>query len=221
MNEGRKAGFWYLGIIVFGVFAELTRLTFIDDGDAVETASNIRDDKVLYSLSIVSDLVAIACYIMTALVLYRLFAPVNEHNARLMLFFTAMSATILNLNLLNQFAPLMLLNDTDAYSTLDLDMWIYFFIELHTAGYYMAQLFFGLWLLPLGLLIIESEYLPKVIGYLLIVAAVAHLIDLFVYIVLPDLFSTTNMILAVFTVVGEFTFAFYILIKGAANQKIV
>jgi hypothetical protein len=40
-------------------------------------------------------------------------------------------------------------------------------------------MFFGLWLLPLGYLVVKSGYFPKVIGVLLAIAGAGYLVDLF------------------------------------------
>jgi hypothetical protein len=73
-----------------------------------------------------------------------------------------------------------------------------------------VQIFWGLWLLPIGKLIIESEFLPKTIGYLMIIAGIGYVVDVFNWFVFPDF----NFGLSVFTFVGEIVLPLWLLIKG-------
>src|SRR6185369_1156245 len=48
------------------------------------------------------------------------------------------------------------------------------FLGLHTRGVFALEIFWGLWLLPFGLLVIKSRILPKFLGALLLVAGVCY-----------------------------------------------
>ena len=44
-----------------------------------------------------------------------------------------------------------------------------FFMRLHSRGYTINELLWGLWLFPFGLLVIKSRFIPWILGALLIV----------------------------------------------------
>jgi hypothetical protein len=57
---------------------------------------------------------------------------------------------------------------------------------MHHYGYLIAQIFFGLWLLPLGYLVVRSGWFPARIGVLLIVGCFGYLVDTFATFTAPD-----------------------------------
>ena len=66
-----------------------------------------------------------------------------------------------------------------------LDALAYLFLRLHTHGITVASIFWGLWLFPFGLLVIRSGFIPRLFGFLLIVAGVAYLASAFATLVVP------------------------------------
>jgi hypothetical protein len=58
------------------------------------------------------------------------------------------------------------------------DALVLMFLDLHSNGYLIAQVFFGLWLLPLGYLAYISGYFPRALGVLLMVGCFSYLADL-------------------------------------------
>ncbi|MHC4073208.1 MAG: DUF4386 domain-containing protein, partial [Planctomycetota bacterium] len=49
------------------------------------------------------------------------------------------------------------------------DPLVMLFLDLHKHGIGIAQIFWGLWLLPLGYLVFKSGFLPRILGVLLII----------------------------------------------------
>ena len=86
----------------------------------------------------------------------------------------------------------------------------------------VGLLFFGIHLILLGYLVIKSTYIPKTLGLLLILAAIGYIIDgmakLFMsnYIDYKDIFE---IIVIMPSVIGEFSFTVWLLIKGFKKQK--
>jgi hypothetical protein len=108
--KARIAGGLYLIIIVGGAFAigYVPAVLFVP-GDAAATAHNVLAHELLYRLGLVVHLITIACNIPLALIFYDLFKVVNRRLALLLVFFTLVGTAVEGANLLNQFAPLMLL----------------------------------------------------------------------------------------------------------------
>lgn len=220
-TTARVAGLMYLLVIVFGVFSEMfVRGTLIETGNAAATVNNIVNGTMLFRLGFVSDLIMMVCYLMLAYTFYVLLKPVNNNTALLFLLTTIVSVAILCLNMLNHYAPLIILTGNDWHTILGsehLQAQVMFYLELHKTGYNIAQIFFGLWLVPLGILVYRSGYFPKFMGVLLIIACVAMLVDFFTFFLFPDYLKIVNAITAAPAVVPEILFCLWLLIMGAKN----
>ena len=89
------------------------------------------------------------------------------------------------------------------------------FLDLRQSGIFIAQIFWGLWLFPMGYLVYKSGFLPKIIGALLIVACFGYLIDSFMFFFVPDF----GIVFSEFTFLGEAAITFWLLIKGVNVEK--
>jgi hypothetical protein len=92
------------------------------------------------------------------------------------------------------------------------------FLNLHKYGYFIAQIFFGLWLLPLGYLIFKSGYFPKILGILVMIACFGHLLEFFQVFLFPgyEVIAYPGLVAAM---IGEFSLMFWLLIKGVKVQR--
>lgn len=97
------------------------------------------------------------------------------------------------------------------------DALAYPFLSLHGHGFTVAQIFWGLWLFPFGVLVIRSGFIPRFLGVLLIIAGVGNLASAVTALVLPqyvDRVSPFAMALGF----GELPIIFWLLIWGAKPQ---
>jgi len=124
------------------------------------------------------------------LALYRLFEGVNKALARQLVILGALiSVPIVLVNVLNEIAALTLVGDADFLAALprpQLDALAYLVLRLHSRGITIASIFWGLWLLPFGVLAIRSGFIPRVLGILLLVAGCAYVVDSTMTLVLPQ-----------------------------------
>ena len=105
----RVAGALYLIIIAAGLFAEVVRQRLVVHGDAVATAQNVLAHELLYRWSFAAGIIVLVCAIPVAVILYELLQPVNRSLTVLAVIFNLVSIAIEAGNLLNHFAPLILL----------------------------------------------------------------------------------------------------------------
>jgi hypothetical protein len=185
----RVAGILYLIIFGLGIFAELfVRQSLIVPGDAATTVNNIVASESLFRLSLVSDLIRHTFLILLPLVLYKLLKPVNKDIALLMVIFALAGVPISMLNMLNHFAALLLLSGADyltAFEADQLQAQVMFFLDLQKYGAFIPQ-FLGLWLLPLGYLVLKSGFLPRILGILLMIGCFGYLIDAVLFFLFAD-----------------------------------
>jgi hypothetical protein len=214
----RVAGLLYLTVAILGGFAFFLGQSFVVPGDAAATANNIVGSESLFRFGFVSGLIAQTFQILLVLALYKLLKAVNKNHALLMVIFSLVGIPIAMLNLLNQFAALLLLSGADYLAVLEsgsLHTLAMFYLELHAYGITIAQIFWGLWLLPLGYLIFESGFIPKILGGLLIIGGLGYLIDFFIFFIFPDL----NLEISQFTFIGELLLPLWLLIKGVNMEQ--
>ena len=217
-QTARLAGWLYFLLIPFGYFGVLyVSSVLVVPGDMATTISNIAASEGMYRLSMASALIMNIVSVLLVLVLYKLLKPVDKNMAGLMLVFLLLGAGIAMLNELNHFVALVFSN-TGALTAFTPEQSQYFvglFLDMYEFGSYIAAIFWGLWLLPLGYLIYKSNFLPKILGVLLVIAGVGYVVDSFMLFLAPQLGITITD----FTFIGEITITLWLLIKGIDEQQ--
>jgi len=223
-RRARTAGLLYL---LMGIIAPIGLIivpkALMVPGDAAATAEKVRASLWLLRLGIASDLVHQVLGIFLVLQLYRLFKPVSELLAQQMLILGALvSVPIVFLNSVNQMAALTLVRGPAFLSVFDrsqADALAYLFLRLHSQGINVASIFWGLWLIPFGLLVVRSGWFPRVLGYLLLLAGSAYFVDAFVTILLPKLAPLVDGP-ALLLEAGELPIVLWLAIKGARTRHV-
>ncbi len=216
-KTARLAGFLYLLAIGFTMISVTTNSNLIVPGDAVTTANNIMANEFQFRLGFLSELIAYMIYIFLAPTLYKLLKSVNKTHAVYMVILVLVSVPIAMLNMLNQFAALLLLNGADyltAFTADQLQALVMFFIDMLDNGVYIAYGFWGLWLFPMGYLAFKSGFIPKILGVLLMIACFGYLIDFVTLFLFPNFVE-----IRFFTFIGEPLFALWLLIKGVNVEQ--
>lgn len=214
-KTARIAGFLYFLQIPLGILGIvfIPKTLFIE-GDLAATASNIIDHQDLFRLGILSAIVCALVTVATGYYISKVMKPVSPIKANLIVLFTLIVAPITILNELNNAGILIVLNHPNHFDTAQQQSMMELFIEMHKYGIQFAGLFFGLWLMPMGFLVIKSNYIPKVIGYFLLLTCLGYLVDF--------LFFTLNIeigiVLSEFTWPGEIMMVFWLMIKGVKEK---
>ena len=89
------------------------------------------------------------------------------------------------------------------------------FLDLHNQGYSIAQICFGLWLLPLGYLVVKSGYFPKALGVFLAIGCFGYLADLAIRFFVPGIGGGFTMAFGLIAGLSEMSFLLWLLVKGA------
>jgi hypothetical protein len=217
-NPGRFAGVLYVVTSIFGFFAMgYVPNKLIVHGNAAATANNITASETLFRLGIASELIGMAGFIFVALALYDLFEGVNQRQAALMVILIIVSIPIAFLNELNSIAALILVRGADFLSVFEKpqrEALAMLFLNLHGRGLVFAELFWGLWLLPLARLVYVSRFLPRFLGVWLALAGFAWVVLCFTGILLPQYTDKANTYFQP-AILGEIAFMLWLVIKGA------
>ena len=221
-KTARLAGLLFLMMVVFGLLAEVMfRQKLFVVNDVVLTANNIMSNSFLYRMGIISELLMTLSYLLTAFVLYKLLSSVDKQMAAAMVVFAAAGCVLLMFNVLIELAPLYILSGNaylGDFSMAQQQSLAMFFYNLYQHGYMIGQIFFGLWVLPLGVLIIKSGFIPKILGHLFIIETLFALTSVFVHFLVPN--ATLETVLMLPMMVAEFSFMFYLLIRGVNEGQL-
>lgn len=179
-KNARIAGLLYIVSSLFG----LVRLiyipnTLIVDGDASATANNIAGHEMLFRFGIVSYLICSTLWIFVVLALYRLLKGVDQPLAVLMVILGGlMIVPIFFVNAANDAGALLFARGADFLSVFDKpqrNAFVMVFLHLHHQLDLVWAITGGLWLIPLGLLVYRSGFLPRFLGVWLIIACFGYL----------------------------------------------
>src|SRR6266576_2467549 len=222
-RQARFAGLLYLLASIVGALGLIyVPGRLIVPRDATATADRVRASETLLRLGIASELIGFIIFIFVVLALYRLFKGVNEKHALAMAILLLVSIPISLLNVLNDIAALILVSGADFLSVFDkgqLDALAYLFLRLHGQGFVVAQIVWGLWLFPFGILVIRSGFIPRFLGYLLFIAGSGYLASSFTSLILPAYRQLVDQFTMVLTA-GELPIIFWLLIWGAKDQSL-
>lgn len=219
----RQAGALYVFFAILSILNEFFVPTFIVSGDPTATARNIIAGELVYRLNIAGSFAIHICFIVLVVYLYILFQNVDKKLAILMVLMVSLGVSLSLANLLNRIAPLVLLGGGDYLSVFtkpQLDALSLSLLRLHTNGVYLASTFWGLWLFPFGMLVIESKFIPRIFGILLILAGVGYLTVSITSIILPAFRPIVSPVMTPLYF-GELPIIFWLAIKGIRVQKMV
>ena len=221
-RQARIAGLLYLLACIPAPFALIyVPGALIVPGDATATANHVRASETLLRLGIAGELISAAAFIFVVFALYRLFEGVNKQLASLMVTLFVVSVPISFLNVLNDVAALILARGADFLSVFDkgqLDALVLLFLRLHNYGLLVAQIFWGLWLIPFGLLVMRSGFIPRVLGIFLMIACLGYLASSFTPLLLPEYARLVSRFATVLEL-GELS-VLWLLIWGAKAQPL-
>jgi uncharacterized protein DUF4386 len=220
-KTARVAGLLYLLVVLTGPFVLIyvPGKLFVP-GDATATASNILTHQSLFRAYIVVGLVSELLFIFVVLALYRLLKGVSLQLATLMVILILIDAPLAFLSVANEVATLTFLRGADFLAVFDKpqrDALATLLISFDRQGILVSEMFWGLWLLPLGLLVYRSGFLPRLLGVWLFVNGLAYVTISSTGLLLPQYLKVVSTI-ATPVLLGEVALMLWLLIVGARVQ---
>jgi hypothetical protein len=213
----------YLLIIASGLFAEaFVRSRLMVPSSAAATAANIAAHGTLLRVGITADLMTFVLAIPVTLILYVLMKSVHKDLALLAVFFNIVQDAIGGVNALNTYRPLQLLggaNYLTAFTEDQLAAMASMSLRTHSVGFAIGLLFFGVYLIVLGYLVLDSRFFPKFLGVLLGIAGACYLINSLTVILSPTLSAILFPMILLPAFAGELAFALWLVVKGVDASK--
>lgn len=222
-KNARVAGLFYLALTVVGP----VRLIYIPSvlfvsGNAAATAHNIASHEFLFRLGIFADILTATLDICVALALYRLLKGVDRTLGILMVIFGAASVPIYFVNTLNDFGALLFARGADflsVFGQVQREAMTLFYVNLHHYDVVVNEVFWGLWLLPLGILVYRSGFLPRFLGVWLALNCFAYLAAVVAGVLAPQ-YAEMVANIAFPVQFGEVAFMLWLVIMGAKERAV-
>jgi len=219
----RIGGGLYLLVGIFGGFAQgFVYPKMYVAGDAATTAGNLVANSGLVRIGVVADLLQATIWVFLALTLYRLLKHVSRSVASAMVVLAAMGAGITILNAVFEFEGLRVATgavDLASLGPAGSDALALLLVDTQHYGLLVAQIFFGLWLVPLGYLAYKSGWFPKALGVLLVVGGACYLVDMFAAFLVPDVGQKIHAFIVIPCALAEIWMVGYLLVIGVKTVE--
>ena len=222
-SQARLAGLLYLLVTITGVYVIMyVPSQIFVPGDSVSTIKNIISNEFLFRTGVLVDLITNTFFLLLAVALYRLLKSVNENLAKTMLALVIVQVPVVFFMEALNITSLMILKG-EIFTTFALgqsqDLAI-LLIKINEYGTLPLEMFWGLWLLPFGLLVYKSEFIPRIFGILILIAGIAYMVSSTVGILFPDQISLVRYPTLLFAGVGEISITLWLLIKGVKTKEL-
>ncbi len=219
----RMAGFLYLVLALVGPFSLMyVPTTLIVPGDAATTASNIMASEGLFRMGLVGEAIIFSVEIGLVVLLYVLLKSVSETLSLVAALARLSMAVVQGINVLNGFAALLLLSGAGYLTVFEPDQLhalVLLFLDLRNAGVLVWEGFFGLHLLVLGYLFVESGYIPWILGIMVVIASFGYLIHSFGNFLFPNYQAIFEWIVIALAVVPEVSLTLWLLMRGVEVRQ--
>lgn len=213
----RLAGIAYLANILLGLFGEtVVRGTLVVAGDAAATAANIANSPGLWRAGIGGDLLMQLLDIPLIVLFYLLLKPVHHGLAITSTLFNIVQTSVLAVNKLALVAPLLLVAPAGQLQLPPdiLAAFTAFWVKMHSHGFAIGLIFFGVTCIIRGYLIVKSGFLPAFLGFLLTAAGFCYIINSFLLLLLPHMAGLFFPWILLPCLVGELAITLWFLFRG-------
>ena len=209
---------FYLGVAMAGLvgFLFVRGELYVAD-DASATFANLVDQASLARLGIAADLTLVLTQALAAMWFYKLFRRYNSFAAGSIAAFGMVNAAAILVATAFSVTALVVAGDSALAPSGDQAATVQLLYELSGAVWDVAGLFFGLWLIPMGYVVVNSRVMPAALGWVLMIGGVGYVILTYLTLVVPDTAAAIDVLVAPATV-GEFWMIGYLLIFGVRTQ---
>jgi hypothetical protein len=221
-RKARIAGLWYLGFTLGPFYLIYVPSRTVVLHDASRTAALVLAHETLFRLGMLAETMGAVIFVGLSLALYRLFEDVDRHRARQLVALVLVSSALGLVTAVFNAAALLVFRGGAAFAAFDVptrEAIGMLLIRIHGQANGINQTFWGLWLLPFGWLVVRSRFLPRWLGYWLLVDAIAWVLLGVTWFLAPD---RTDVLFRCFQPVflAELAAMLWLLILGAKEQPL-
>ncbi len=216
VSTARITGIWYLMLAITGMvgFLVLHSRIYVTD-DPSKTLANLTEHETLARIRLLFEFLIVMSQALAAVWFYKLFKDIRHDAAWALAAWGTMNAVAIMISAMAMAAAIELANSSQAMN--DKLIMIQLLAQFIKHSWGVGSLFFGLWLIPMGYIVISSQRMPVWLGRVLILGGAGYLVSAFV-----GYLGISGAWLEVFVIpatVGEFWMIAYLLIFGIRHVK--
>ena len=218
VRTARTTGLLYLGIALTGLLGHLVvRGQLFDADDPATTLANLVDHESLARLGIGLELGIVLTQALAGLWFYRLFRSVDTFAAGSLAAFSFVNAIVILISAACLATALDVALDSSSSAGGDAAATAQLMYALSDNLWLTGEIFFGLWLVPMGWLVLLSGWMPRPLGWILIVGGIGYVTGPFLAYV-TDIPVAADLVVVPATI-GEFWMIGYLLVRGATVAR--
>ncbi len=184
--------------------------------DIAVSGKNILANEFLYRTSIAADILGNIFFVAVVILLYQLFRQVNKFHAKFMVALVIVAIPVSFIEETLRIVALQIFkgNLLKSFSTQQAQDVTETLLKI---GNYSSQLItfhWGLWLIPLALLVYKSGFIPRILGILLMINGLGYMLSSATFILFPDSMTSVSKIIFPTYFIGEIPFILWLMIKG-------
>ena len=212
ITTARITGVWYLTLAISGAlgFMIFHPQIFVSN-DAEKTLTNLTNLQSISRIRLLFELLIIVSQALTAVWFYKLFREINAWAAWTVGIWGMMNSAAIMISAISMSSAIEIAkSSTQTYQEKIVE--IQLLGNLITNAWGVGSLFFGLWLIPMGYIIVNSKRMPVWLGRILLIGGIGYLISTFIKYIGID--NPLSEFLVVPATIGEFWMIGYLLIYG-------
>jgi Domain of unknown function (DUF4386) len=177
-KTARIAGLWYLSFSLGPFYLLYVPSKTIVHNNAAATVASVIAHETLFRWGMLAETVGAVIFIALSLALYHLFEDVDRHRARQLVALVLVSSALSLASVLFNAAALLVFRGDGGvvFDTPIREAMGMLLIRIHGQASGVNEMFWGLWLLPFGSLVVSSRFLPRWLGYWLLLDGVAWVV---------------------------------------------
>lgn len=215
ISTARWTGVFYLGLAVAGIVGFLfVRGELFVVGDPAATLANLVDQSALARVGIAADLSIVLFQALAAVWFFKLFRSEDSFAAGSIAAFGLVNAAAIVIATAFSATALLVAGDAALAPGADQAATVQLLYELNDATWILGGLFFGLWLIPMGYVVVKYKVMPAALGWVLMIGGVTYIVDTYLAQLVPDAPEAISPVLVGVATIGEFWIIGYLLILG-------
>ena len=214
VRTARTTGWLYLGLAITGLlgFIIIRSQIFVAD-DPAATLTNLTDSEWLARAGVLLEVGIVLTQTLTALWFFKLFRRVDSFAAGALAAFGLINAVLIMGSAAMLATALEVSGDPSLAASGDQAATVQLMYVVSGHLWAVGGLFFGLWLIPMGWLVVRSDWMPRALGWVLMVGGVGYMLGVVANYAIADAGIIANLA-AMPASVGEFWMIGYLIIFG-------
>ena len=220
-TTARLAGLLWLIVIAVSIVAVVINPALNLQGSPADTAATLLAAETPFRLAFAALFVGSVCYLGVTALLYELLRPVSKRVALFGAFAGLIGLAVGAATSVNELVALELLEKAARSAPARVNELQAIAQSSLYAGpeFSISMVYFGLHVASIGFLILRSNFLPRIIGGVLIAGGSSYVVASFTTFVAPGVGALLSPLVIPIAILGEGSLTLWLLIKGVNVEK--